>query len=161
MKFLGIKAKWSVTGSAITMLTWMVLFPYSSQALTTPEREGEATFKATCTACHGAFGSGSTVIGKKLNLRDLRSEEVQKLSDAQLHHRQRQKQNAGVCEEPWRGENQTTRSLYPRVGQEALSAHSLMIGYEYRLDGSGCSDGQENDSVLRSLKLVVPLIGCT
>jgi mono/diheme cytochrome c family protein len=85
MKFPEIKAKWPITGLAISMLAWMILFPYSSQAIGTQGREGEATFNAKCSGCHGAFGSGSTVIGKKLNLRDMRSEEVQKLSDAQIY----------------------------------------------------------------------------
>jgi len=34
--------------------------------------------------CHGADGSGGTPMGKKMKLRDLRSAEVQKQSDAQL-----------------------------------------------------------------------------
>jgi mono/diheme cytochrome c family protein len=34
--------------------------------------------------CHGKDGSGQTSLGKKFNLRDLRSPEVQKLSDAEL-----------------------------------------------------------------------------
>lgn len=85
MKLMEIKAKWPIAALTISMFSWMVWFPYSSHAISTQELEGEATFKAKCTACHGAFGSGSTVIGKKLNLRDLRSEEVQKLSDAQIY----------------------------------------------------------------------------
>lgn len=85
MKLMEIKAKWPITALTISMLAWMILLPNPSQAISTQDSEGEATFKAKCTACHGAFGSGSTVIGKKLNLRDLRSEEVQKLSDAQIY----------------------------------------------------------------------------
>jgi mono/diheme cytochrome c family protein len=85
MKFMEIKATRSITAVTISMLAWMIWFPGPSHAISTQELEGEATFKAKCTACHGAFGSGSTVIGKKLNLRDLRSEEVQKLSDAQIY----------------------------------------------------------------------------
>jgi mono/diheme cytochrome c family protein len=34
--------------------------------------------------CHGANGSGDTTAGKALKAKDLRSAEVQKLSDAQL-----------------------------------------------------------------------------
>ena len=41
-------------------------------------------FKAKCAVCHGPDGSGSTAVGKSLKLRDLRSDEVQKQSDAKL-----------------------------------------------------------------------------
>jgi len=43
-----------------------------------------ATYKQKCTPCHAADGSGNNVMGKKLNIRDLRSPEVQKMSDAEL-----------------------------------------------------------------------------
>ena len=46
--------------------------------------DGPATFKAKCAACHGADGSGDTSMGKSLKLRDLRSADVQKQSDADL-----------------------------------------------------------------------------
>ena len=46
--------------------------------------DGAATFKAKCAMCHGPDGSGQTTIGKNLKLKDLRSAEVQKLSDAEL-----------------------------------------------------------------------------
>ena len=41
-------------------------------------------YKAKCAMCHGAEGDGQTTMGKKLALRDLRSPEVQKQSDADL-----------------------------------------------------------------------------
>jgi mono/diheme cytochrome c family protein len=44
-----------------------------------------ATFKAKCSSCHGADGSGQTAAGKALKLRDLRSAEVQGASDAKLY----------------------------------------------------------------------------
>jgi mono/diheme cytochrome c family protein len=46
--------------------------------------DGAAVYKAKCAACHGADGSGNTPAGKSLKLRDLRSPEVQKLSDDEL-----------------------------------------------------------------------------
>ncbi len=46
--------------------------------------EGETLFKAKCAACHGPDGAGQTTIGKSMKIRDLRSEEVQKQSDADL-----------------------------------------------------------------------------
>jgi len=41
-------------------------------------------YKAKCASCHGADGSGQTKIGKTMKLRDLRSPEVQKQTDAEL-----------------------------------------------------------------------------
>jgi cytochrome c6 len=46
--------------------------------------DGAALYKAKCASCHGADGSGQTAMGKAMKLRDLRSAEVQKLSDAEL-----------------------------------------------------------------------------
>ena len=46
--------------------------------------DGAATYKAKCTACHGADGSGQTPVGKSLKPKDLRSPDVQKMSDAEI-----------------------------------------------------------------------------
>ena len=46
--------------------------------------DAAATYKAKCSACHGADGKGETAIGKKMGLRDFSSPEVQKMSDADL-----------------------------------------------------------------------------
>lgn len=42
-------------------------------------------YKSKCAVCHAANGDASTTIGKALKMRDLRSDEVQKQSDAQLN----------------------------------------------------------------------------
>jgi len=47
--------------------------------------DAAATFKSKCAACHGADGSGDTTVGKNLKVKDLRSAEVQGLSDDQLY----------------------------------------------------------------------------
>ena len=47
----------------------------------------EATVKlyqAKCASCHSADGSGTSVVGKALKVRDIRDAEVQKISDADL-----------------------------------------------------------------------------
>src|SRR5438105_15952930 len=52
----------------------------------TPGPDGAAcgtTFRTKCAVCHGQDGGGSEV-GKSMNVPDLRSPVVQKLSDAQL-----------------------------------------------------------------------------
>jgi mono/diheme cytochrome c family protein len=47
--------------------------------------DAEATYKAKCAMCHGPDGAGATPTGKTLKVRDLRSPEVQKQSDAELN----------------------------------------------------------------------------
>ena len=46
--------------------------------------DGAATYKAKCAMCHGPDGAGQTTMGKNLKLRDLRSADVQKQTDAEL-----------------------------------------------------------------------------
>jgi cytochrome c6 len=48
------------------------------------QSDGAKVFKANCVLCHAADGSGNTAAGKALQAKDLRSEEVQKQSDAVL-----------------------------------------------------------------------------
>ena len=57
----------------------------SSSAAVTLVGDGAATYKAKCGSCHAADGSGNTAAGKSLNVRDLRSADVQKQSDDQLY----------------------------------------------------------------------------
>lgn len=45
---------------------------------------GADTFKAKCAMCHGPDGGGNTPMGQRLKIRDLRSPDVQKQSDADL-----------------------------------------------------------------------------
>ncbi len=46
--------------------------------------DAAAIFKARCVICHGADGAGKTEAAKKMPMPDLRSAEVQKLTDAEL-----------------------------------------------------------------------------
>jgi cytochrome c6 len=45
---------------------------------------GQATYKAKCAMCHGADGKGETPTGKAMKVKDFASEDVQKMSDADL-----------------------------------------------------------------------------
>lgn len=45
---------------------------------------GADVFKSKCAACHGAEGKGDTAMGKGMKLKDLGSDDVQKMSDADL-----------------------------------------------------------------------------
>lgn len=45
---------------------------------------GAALYKKDCAMCHGPDGTGNSPMGKKMGVRDLKSPEVQKQTDAQL-----------------------------------------------------------------------------
>ena len=47
-------------------------------------KPGADLYKKDCAMCHGADGSGNSPMGKKMGVRNLTSEEVQKQTDAQL-----------------------------------------------------------------------------
>jgi mono/diheme cytochrome c family protein len=47
--------------------------------------DAASVYKAKCAVCHAPDGSGESVMGKKLGAKDLRSDEVQKKSDAELN----------------------------------------------------------------------------
>lgn len=49
-----------------------------------PQDSGKATFEDNCSVCHGEDGSGDTPIGMSLMIPDLRSDDVQKHTDAEL-----------------------------------------------------------------------------
>src|ERR1700676_3127528 len=65
------------TGVALSGCTFLIT---PAQAQT----GGEALYKTTCAACHGADGKGETTVGKANKVRDLGSEDVQKQSDGEL-----------------------------------------------------------------------------
>src|SRR6202030_1362732 len=48
------------------------------------EGDSAQLYKTNCSVCHAADGSGNSPSGKALKAKDLRSEEVQKKSDAEL-----------------------------------------------------------------------------
>ncbi|MGA8272278.1 MAG: cytochrome c [Candidatus Sulfotelmatobacter sp.] len=54
--------------------------PSVTQAQSDPAK----LFATNCTLCHGADGSGNTGTGKAMHAKDLRSDDVQKQSDAAL-----------------------------------------------------------------------------
>ncbi len=46
--------------------------------------DAAAIYKSKCAICHGPDGSGQTAVGKSMHIRDLRSADVQKQTDAEL-----------------------------------------------------------------------------
>ncbi|HTM38331.1 MAG TPA: c-type cytochrome [Terriglobales bacterium] len=70
-------------------LAWLVILTFvivsslvGQQAAKSP---GANVFRTKCVLCHGADGGGKTPLGKQLQAADLRSKDVQKLGDAELH----------------------------------------------------------------------------
>src|SRR3954453_19615667 len=56
----------------------------SANQLSAAPPSGADIFKAKCATCHGLDGSGSTPMGQRMKVRDLRSADVQKQTDEQL-----------------------------------------------------------------------------
>ena len=73
-------------------LTWAILIlgagvlaaagMFSEQARS--DDKSAAIYKQKCASCHGPDGKGDTPAGKAMKLRDLSSEDVQKMSDSDL-----------------------------------------------------------------------------
>ena len=69
-------------GFIFLLLVALLLAPLAARAA--DANDGATSFKAKCAMCHGADAAGKTVMGEKLGIKDLRSAEVQKQSDADL-----------------------------------------------------------------------------
>ncbi len=66
--------------AAAALAILIITFTAAAQA----NKAGAELYKKSCAMCHSADGSGSTPMGQKMSVRDLRSPEVQKETDAQL-----------------------------------------------------------------------------
>lgn len=66
--------------AVLTAFVFLLAMP----ALADSPPDPAAVYKSKCAMCHGADGAGQTPMGKNLKLRDLRSAEVQKLTDKEL-----------------------------------------------------------------------------
>lgn len=76
-----MKCRWTVIYSAgIVLAGFLYLFSVPSQA----QSDSASIYKANCAECHGADGGANTTMGRSLKMRDLRSTEVQKRTDADL-----------------------------------------------------------------------------
>jgi len=65
---------------ALAAFVAILALPSSARA----QDDAAKTFKAKCVLCHADDGSGNSPTGKALKAKDLRSDEVQKKSDAEL-----------------------------------------------------------------------------
>src|ERR1700735_1512342 len=70
--------KTGFAGLLLLALVLVVAAPSSAQ-------DAAAVYKAKCVVCHSDDGSGSGATGKQLGAKDLRSDDVQKQTDAQLN----------------------------------------------------------------------------
>jgi mono/diheme cytochrome c family protein len=68
----------------LTIASMITLFMLSATFAIAAAPGAPDTYKAKCASCHGPDGAGATSIGKAMKVRDLRSAEVQKLSDSDL-----------------------------------------------------------------------------
>lgn len=68
--------------AVIALMLAMIVF------LSAPARAdaaaAEATYKAKCAMCHGPDGKGATATGKTMGVKDFASDDVQKMTDADL-----------------------------------------------------------------------------
>jgi len=78
------KTRFTIGILLIPLVGLLILMPASKQAEGAQAGAGKATYNSKCAACHAPDGSGNTATGKNLKLRDLRSADVQKMSDAEL-----------------------------------------------------------------------------
>jgi cytochrome c6 len=69
-----------LASAAIVICSTTLALPSSLRA----QNDAEKRYKTNCVLCHAPDGSGNTSSGKALKAQDLRSEVVQKKSDAEL-----------------------------------------------------------------------------
>jgi mono/diheme cytochrome c family protein len=72
-----------ITGGVVAAVV-LATIAFLSMPAKADTAAAEATYKAKCAACHGPDGKGETATGKMMKVKDFASEEVQKMSDADL-----------------------------------------------------------------------------
>jgi mono/diheme cytochrome c family protein len=79
---------WTKATSVAVLLVgfFMAVFLVSGSPLSgaTPQGSAQDVYLDKCSVCHGKDGSGNTAKGRKLKVKDVKSPEVQKMTDAQL-----------------------------------------------------------------------------
>lgn len=72
------------THKAIAIVTAVAFLAISGTAYADSPPAGQQLFESKCASCHGKDGAGQTPMGKKLGLKNLKSPEVQAMTDAQM-----------------------------------------------------------------------------
>ena len=85
MRITKQRVKRTVAAVAIVFIAALVSSGNRAIATGASAAEPVAVYKAKCASCHAVDGSGNTAAGKAMKVRDLRSAEVQKQTDAQLY----------------------------------------------------------------------------
>ena len=70
--------------TTVTIMFGLALLLVSLTTTAVKADTAEATYKAKCQMCHGPDGKGETPTGKAMKVKDFGSEDVQKMSDAEL-----------------------------------------------------------------------------
>jgi mono/diheme cytochrome c family protein len=73
-------SRWLLSIASVSILILITTAAGWSQ-----DSPGETIFKSKCVLCHGASGTGDTPLGKQLQAANLRSKDVQKKTNAELH----------------------------------------------------------------------------
>jgi mono/diheme cytochrome c family protein len=81
MKLFGLGVLLTGAGLAITLVSGTQSTALASPV---PQTSAQDVYLDKCAVCHAKDGSGNTAKGKKVKAKDLRSAEVQKMSDADL-----------------------------------------------------------------------------
>ena len=81
MKNSTLKLMLSAGAILLAAGTYLTMPPVPTAAAV---QDAATIYKTKCASCHALDGSGNTAAGKKLKVRDLRSAEVKKLSEAQM-----------------------------------------------------------------------------
>jgi cytochrome c6 len=76
-----LRIAWRIASIALVMFFATLAFPSGLRA----QNDAAKYFKANCTLCHGEDGGANTPTGKALKAKDLRSDAVQKETDAELN----------------------------------------------------------------------------
>src|SRR6266498_69436 len=66
-----------------TFTIWGIMCAGLTLPLRAEDSPGAPLFRSNCVICHGGDASGNTALGKKYKVRDLRSPEAQKTTDAE------------------------------------------------------------------------------
>ncbi len=84
MKRVSIVNKWHKIG-VVLFLVFPLAIASPAPAQTGSAANGQKVFQDKCEKCHGKDGSGNTNFGKALRAADLRSDDVQKKTDADFY----------------------------------------------------------------------------
>ncbi len=83
-KLLGVGVLFGGAILAFTLVSGAPNTSFAAAAVPAPQQSAEDVYLDKCAVCHAKDGSGNTAKGRKVKAKDLRSAEVQKMSDMDL-----------------------------------------------------------------------------